>query len=163
MKATYNKCTPNHLWKSLLFGLITALLNNVHATDYRKKVIGMWNCQSSIDSDYGHYTVIGKTLLSDNGILTGEGDILLQHPSISTDIPMAYSTQARWNFENNTIIGTKITGDITSPYPLLNHFAQSLKNQIGSSPYFKARLSRIGSKTMTLVADDESEIQCLRL
>ena len=132
------------------------------ATDYRPAILGQWQCQSQVSTDYGKTLAIGDVNFANNGKLTGKGDLLLSHPNFATEIPLATQASADWRFEKNTVYLTGIDGSIVSPYPLLNGIATSYKQQVLANPNFAMQLIRIGSKTMVFKAQDGTEIQCLR-
>ena len=131
-------------------------------TDYRKALVGQWQCQSQVSTDYGKTLAIGDVVFANDGQLNGNGNLLLSHPSFSTEIPLATKATARWRFEKNIVYVTQIDGTIVSPYMLLNSIAASFKDQVLANPNFAMQLIRIGSKTMVFRAQDGTEIQCLR-
>jgi len=132
------------------------------ATDYRSSVVGQWQCQSRVATEYGNTLAVGDVTFGDNGALEGRGNLLLSHPSITTEIPLATVVTSRWRFENNVVYLSQIDGNIVSPYPLLNGMATNLKQQALANPTFSMQLIRIGSKTMAFKTPDGTEILCLR-
>lgn len=142
------------------FSFMSVMANG--ATDYRALMLGQWHCQSQVNTDYGQTLAIGDVNFVDDGSLLGNGNLLLKHPSITTEIPLATQVTADWRFEQNRVYLSKIDGNIVSPFPLLNGIATSFKQEVLASPNFTMQLTRIGSKTMVFKALDGTEIQCLR-
>jgi hypothetical protein len=158
-------------YKSLLLIIAAATLsftstlassNTEQPKDYRSRVLGNWNCQTSLSTEYGTYTIVGTTTLKDSGELISEGDIAMEHPSVNVEIPMTFVANGTWSFENNRIISKDIDGDISTPYPILDTFTSQLKNQIGTEPVLVVQLTKIGNNTMVLRAEDDSSVNCVR-
>lgn len=141
---------------------LSAALNCWAGPDYSARVVGPWHCQSTYVSIYGDYQVLGDIDLQANNRFSAAGDLLITSPSFNTTLALLFKAQGNWQFSNNQIKGEQITGSISSVYPLLTGFAQNLQKQLTQEPSFQVRLSRIGSKTMTLVASDDTEINCHR-
>jgi len=149
--------------KNLLAALTLSIALNCSAdTDYGTQVVGPWHCQSTYGSIYGDYQVLGEIDLQSNNRFSAAGDLLITSPSFNTTLALLFKAQGSWQLSNNRIKGEQITGSISSVYPLLTGFAQNLQKQLTQKPSFQVRLSRIGSKTMTLVASNDSEINCHR-
>lgn len=146
----------------LFIGLTATSVFASAETDYRVLMLGPWQCQSQVSTEYGRTLAIGDVTLVDDGRLTGTGNLLLSHPSLTTEIPMATEANAQWQFEGNSMFISEIDGNIVSPYPLLNGIATHFKQQILASPSTVLQLTRIGSKIMVLKASDGSEVQCVR-
>lgn len=142
--------------------IIPTLLGISLAADYRPLVVGAWQCQSQIRTDYGNSLVIGDTELHDDGRLTGVGNVLLSYPGFATEIPMATTLMAQWRFEDNSVIVSQVSGDITSPYPLLNTIADSFEAQILQQQALRAKLVKIGRKIMAFRAADGTEVHCVK-
>ncbi|MFQ3229259.1 hypothetical protein [Reinekea sp.] len=132
------------------------------ATDYRPYVLGNWQCQSSVVTQYGDTLAMGDLGIEDNGQMLGSGNLLFSYPSLKTEVPLAATLKATWVFQNNQVIVSQLSGDIISPYPLLNGVANSFKQDILQQQSVTFKLTKIGKKYMALTAQDQTEIQCVR-
>ena len=141
---------------------LSVTLNCSAEPDYGARVVGPWQCQTLIASLYGDYQVLGDIDLQANNRFSANGDLLLSSPSFQTTLPLLFKAQGQWHFSANRIKADQLSGSISSVYPLLTAFAQNLQQQLLQEPSFQVRLSRIGTKTMTLVASDDTEINCHR-
>lgn len=132
------------------------------ATDYRPYVLGSWQCQSNVITQYGDTLAIGDLGIEDNGQMLGSGNLLFRYPSLNTEVPLAATLKAQWVFKNNQVVVSQLSGDIISPYPLLNGVANSFKQDILQQKSVTFKLTKIGKKFMALTAEDQTEIQCVR-
>ncbi|MDN3651007.1 hypothetical protein QWZ13_19025 [Reinekea marina] len=132
------------------------------ATDYRPYILGEWQCQSSVHTQYGDTLAIGDLSINDNGHLLGSGNLLFFYPRLNTEVPLAASLKAKWTFVNNQLVVSQLSGDIISPYPLLNGVASSFKQDILQQKTVTFKLAKIGKKFMAFTAEDQTEIQCIR-
>lgn len=132
------------------------------ATDYRPMVMGNWQCQSTVTTDYGDTLVLGELGMHDDGVLLGQGNLLFSYPSLNTEVPLAATLKAQWLFKDNKVFISQMTGDIISPYPLLNGVANSFKQEVLQQKSVSLQLTQIGKKFMALKAEDQTEIQCIR-
>ncbi len=147
----------------LLILVATALCTQVWAaTDYRSMVLGQWQCQTTVETEFGSTIVVGMTQLEDNGRFISDGNLVLSHPSLATEILLSFNSNGQWLFENNTVVGQEIDGSINSDSPFLTSLATSMQQQIGTDSTFKAKLKRIGSQTMMLLAENDTQIRCIR-
>jgi hypothetical protein len=131
-------------------------------TNYRPYVLGEWQCQTNVTTQYGNSLVVGQVVLHDDGSIQGSGDLLIGYPGIKTEIPLAATLEAKWSFTNNKIIVSEIAGDIVSPYSLLNGLANNLKQSILQQQQVKLQLVKIGKQYLAVRAEDNTEIQCIR-
>ncbi len=146
----------------LIFLLVFIATGAFAQVDYRAYIIGQWQCQSTVTTLYGSTLALGDLLFTDAGALTGEGAMLLSHPNLATEIPMTTRVAAQWQLVGNQMQLTALSGDIRSPYPLLDGIAESFKQDILSQTKVTARLVKIGKRLMLLKAVDNTEIQCVR-
>lgn len=147
---------------SLLFLTTFVAAFSFAATDYRPYVLGDWQCQTSVTTQFGDSSVLGDIALHDDNRMIGNGNLLLSYPGITTELPLAATLDTQWSFKNNRILVSKMSGDIVSPYPLLNGIANSFKQDILKVQTVSFRLSKVGKKYMALLADDNTEILCIR-
>lgn len=148
----------------LTLGLLVAphLMADAPPPNYQALMVGSWQCETQVASPYGDYVVVSQTQLDEQGQLTSQGDILLQHPSLPNGVPMRFQARGQWSYFNTWVTAKNIDGTITTPYPLLDVFADNLRAQILAQAQVKVQLTRIGKNSMALVAEDASNIRCVR-
>jgi hypothetical protein len=155
----------SYFQKTVLLSTLILCTLPTHANvsgGFRERMLGYWQCESVVVSPFGTYTVVADAVLEDSGKLQSDGSLVLEHSNVPGGIPMNFNSTGSWSYFNTWVTASDVNGTITTPYPLLNSFAESLKSHVLSQPMTKVRLSKIGSRTMVLVAEDQTEIRCLR-
>ena len=129
-------------------------------TDYRNKILGSWRCESVVETEQGRYRVEGYTRLNPEGSMSSQGNIFVYNAMLNMELPMKYSSEGSWVFENLQLKGHVSRGNIETGYPVLDKFADVLESQVMQDPYFSARLTKIGDNAMVFEAEDKTLVIC---
>lgn len=148
-------------WIALLIAFLTFNMASAD-TDYRAMMTGQWQCQSYLQTDYGNTLVVGEANLLGNGDLSGEGNLVLKHPSFTQEIPLAFKLTGEWLLFKTQLLASNIDGQLYSESPVLNSMARAIQQQIGPTPFFAAQLKTISQNTMVLTGDGNTDVECVR-
>lgn len=142
--------------------LLSCAASAFSKSPYGERVLGEWTCQSEVNSAYGKFNIVSSIRLQENNELTSEGVMTLYNSNFNTEMPLYYTAQGTWQFEDVYIRGKVNEGKIYSDNPFFGSFTDVLTQQILLSPHYEARLTRIGSQTMSYMAENRTEVVCLR-
>ena len=152
----------NH--RRLLITWVLALISlyAYSVTDYRSKILGSWQCESSFENAQGKFRIEGITQLNPEGSILSRGNLYAYNTMINAELPMSYNAEGNWSFDRLILKGHLLSGNIETGIPVLNKLADLLEIQVTQKPDFSARLTRIGDKAMVFEADDGTQIDCKR-